>query len=293
MLVSHRDTRCADLDARVSTIALLHTRFRIHLVENDGVICDDSLALRAFDRKGELGRPVVTIVLEGRARLRSCGLERWLERGSIAQLPSKSDVVMRQEAEPRYVALVAEWDPGTLLDGRPSAFDVCVRPDVLGAAEAIAARLRSGDAGAAAELAALVAGSGLQTAPFDAEEDAEARRFERPSAALDRALSLLDAQPMTVDLEQTLGLSARQVSRVVSELNARYGFNAGTWRDARNRRRLLVATALLSRPGRAIEDVARAVGYGSAIALCHAFANASLPSPASIAELVREGALTK
>jgi AraC-like DNA-binding protein len=287
VLVSRRDTRCADLGARVSTTALLHSRFRVHLVENEAVICDDALALRAFDRKGELGRPVATIVLEGRARLRSGGLERWLAPGSVARLPSKSGVEMRQEAEPRYVALVLEWEPGTLFAGRPAAFEVETCAGEADALSALAARVREGDVSVAEPLARMVGGARSDQAPD--REDEDAARFGPLSAALDRALSLLDAQPMTVDLERTLGLSARQVTRVVTDFNARYGFNAGTWRDARNRRRLLVGAALLSQPDAALDEVARAVGYQSTTALCRAFANASLPSPASIAGLVASG----
>src|SRR5688500_1424821 len=103
MLVSRRDTRCVQLGARVSTIALLHPGFRVHLVENEGVVAEDAIALRAFDRKGHVGRPALTVLLEGRARLRLEGEEVWLQPGQVACLPHKSGIEMRQEADPRYV----------------------------------------------------------------------------------------------------------------------------------------------------------------------------------------------
>lgn len=286
MLVSRRDTRCASFDARVSTLALLHPHFRVHLVENERVVCDDALALRAFDRKGELGRPVATFLVEGRARLRWRGEERWLSPGSIALLPGKGGVEMRQEAHPRYEAIVVEWEPGTLFVERPSAL-TSIESDAAARARAAdcAERLRAGDPHVLDELRALFGTAGLTPTPALPEPE-NADRFARVSSALDRALSLLDAQPMSVDLEHALALSARQVNRVVAELNQRYGFNAGTWRDARNRRRLLVAAALLSVPEVPLAEVARTVGYRSETALCRAFANAGLPSPGSVASLV-------
>ncbi len=284
MLVSRRDTRCPSLGARVSTLALLHSRFRVHLVENQAVVCDDAIALRAFTRKGELGRPVATLVLEGRARLRAFGQERWLEPGSVALLPSKDDVEMRQEAHPRYAAIVVEWEPGVLFGERPTTFSVDAR--VAQPPASFVDRFRRGDTRCVDELCSI-----FGVAPHGwPDESADRERFTSVSGALDRALSLLDAQPMSVDLEHALGLSARQVNRVVSEFHARYGFNAGTWRDARNRRRLLVGAALFSQPRATLIEVARAVGYRSETALCRAFANAGLPSPGSIAEIVSGGA---
>jgi AraC-like DNA-binding protein len=281
VLLSRRDTRCAVLGARVSTLALLHSRFRVHLVENERVVCDDALALRAFERKGQLSRAVATLVIEGRARLRVGGAERQLGPGDVALLPSKLDVEMRQEAAPRYVAIVVEWEPGVLFDARPAAFRVTSSVSLSSASEA-ADRLRVGDPRVVETIPTLFSEAGLVARPWQPEPD-ESGRFRLVSHALDRALSFLDAQPMSVDLERALGLSARQVNRVVADFNARYGFNAGTWRDARNRRRLLVGAALLTHADATVAQVARAVGYRSETALCRAFANAGLPTPGSIA----------
>jgi AraC-like DNA-binding protein len=288
VLVSRRDTRCPALGARVSTLALLHTRFRVHLVENEGVVCDDAVAFRAFSRKGEVGRPVATFLLAGRARLRARGKEAWLEPGSIALVPAKDGIEMRQEASPRYAAIVVEWEPGTLFGARPDDFSVTAT-GTLADGLSLAERMRTGDRGVVDGLVRLFAPARLDGRPWRDDLDV-AEQFGDLAAALDRALSLLDAQPMSVDLENALGLSARQVNRVVSDFNARFGFNAGTWRDARNRRRLLVSAALFSQPRATLGDVARAVGYRSETALCRAFANAGLPSPGSIAEIVARGA---
>lgn len=275
------------LEARVSTLALLHPSFRVHVVRNERVVCDDRLALRAFDRKGRLGRPVATLLLEGRAWLQSGEEARWIDAGTLALLPDKHSVVMRQEAEPRYTAIVVEWEPGTLLGERPSAFAVrpaSLEPTLL----ALASELEHAPERALPALLEVLSALGLASAPF--ELPAVEPRIARVSVALDRALSLLDEQPMSVDLERSLSLSARQVNRLVSELHETYGFNAGTWRDARSRRRLLVAAALLSRREATLPMVAKAVGYTSVTALCRAFADAGLPSPASVSDVVDAGA---
>jgi AraC-like DNA-binding protein len=279
VLLSRRDSRCGALAARVSTAALLHPSFRVHFVDNEAVIAEDALALRAFDRKGRLGRPAITILLEGRARIRALGEERWMSAGDVALLPSKSGVEMRQEALPRYSAIVVEWDPGTWLGDRPERFEVRTAPaldridprDVWGAVDAIERALLDG---------AFVS----RGTPPDRSPASEPHI--RVSAALDRALSDLDAQPMSADLERTLGMSARHVARLVAAFNETYGFNAGTWRDARNRRRILVAAALLSHADATLEIVARAVGYRSPSALCRAFADVSFPPPAKVRETI-------
>ena len=49
-------------------------------------------------------------------------------------------------------------------------------------------------------------------------------------------------------------LSERQINRIVTELNARYGINATSWRDTRNLWRVQHALILLSHPELTVAD---------------------------------------
>jgi hypothetical protein len=55
----------------------------VHVVHNHGVICDDAVFAPAVTRIANVARPVLSIVIAGRARIRWRGLERWLEAGDI------------------------------------------------------------------------------------------------------------------------------------------------------------------------------------------------------------------
>jgi AraC-like DNA-binding protein len=108
----------------------------------------------------------------------------------------------------------------------------------------------------------------------------------RLSHALDIVLSRLEDGPSMTDLDAALGLSSRQINRVVTDFNRRYGFNSLGWRDTRNRRRLLVGATMMTSEDARTELVARAMGYSSPTGFCHALSVAGLPSPGAIAPFV-------
>jgi AraC-like DNA-binding protein len=294
MIVSHRRT---SLDAPpaapayLETHALVHTRFRIHVVRNDRVVSEDRLHLRAFERRGMLGRPIVTAVLEGNARIDAYDREVWLGAGEVSAIESKGAIAMRQSRNgERYVALAIEWDPGSLDDGRPTGFET----RKLGAAAlarllTLAEQLtrRDLDAPAAAELATEILahlGFPRRSASSLVEEVSESTRVL--AASLDELLSDLRRKPMAVDLHDVLGLSLRQVNRLVLEFNLKYGFNAVGWRDTRGRRRLMMGATLMTAPGATVQAVARAVGYASPTAFARAMALSGLPPPGEVARCV-------
>src|ERR1700690_3763500 len=98
MLLSFRRAAIPEIDASVATTAFVHTRYRVHVIHNRGVVCDDDLFLPSITRVGQLTRPVLTIILEGRARIRlATGFERWFGPGDVVLLPAKAVVAMRQE----------------------------------------------------------------------------------------------------------------------------------------------------------------------------------------------------
>jgi AraC-like DNA-binding protein len=84
------------------------------------------------------------------------------------------------------------------------------------------------------------------------------------------------------DLERDLGLSRRRIAELIGELTSRYGMNGTDWRTMRDRWRVHSSLLAMSHPSARTEDVALAVGYGSANALCHAYRVANLPPPGQI-----------
>jgi hypothetical protein len=296
MLLSHRETHLPALGARLETHAVIHTGYRVHVVERRNVVSEDALYLRAFDRMGHLARPTLTVLIEGRARIRACGEERWLAPGDLSLIGAKAGIEMRQQADPTFLSFAIEWDAGWLSSARPDGLAVgTLRPHEIGALRSAAAELASRDVTpeqAAATVARVLSILRAAGAPFDAVGPDSLAQPVPPGMrhvgeALDQILSHLEGRPMSVDLETTLGVCARQVNRVVAEFNKRYGFNAAGWRDTRNRRQLLMGAALMTAPGATGERVAATVGYSSARAFCRALADAGLPSPAAIEPAVR------
>ena len=294
MLLSFRRTAIAEIDASVATKALVHTRYRVHVIHNRNVVCEDELFLPAMERIGRVSRPVLTVVLAGRARLRLAGgFERWLEPGDLALMPQKAAVAMRQEGTP-FRSIAIEWDPGTLGASAPAEPD-CGSLDAQSLLRvlAIATELEACTKESAAailltELVVLLRAQGARFERFDpgALVEKASGSVARLSRALDAVLSQLAGGPAMADLDEALGLSPRQINRIVGQFNERYGFNSSGWRDTRNRRRLLVGASMMTAPGAKTELVARAMGYSSPTGFCHAFDASGLPSPGTTAEIV-------
>jgi hypothetical protein len=282
--------------ARVDTHALVHSSYRMHVVERRNVVSEDKLFLRAFSRVGNLARPVLTVLLAGRARIRACEKEEWLTAGDVTLIEEKAGIEMRQEGSPSFLSLAIEWDAGGLGVTRPEGLaSTRLSPADTARLGALASTLSVRGvtvpqaSSVAAEIVMILRSAG---APFEAVDagalvEPVSPEMERLGAALDAALSHLEDRPMSVDLEEALGVCARQVNRRVAEYNKRYGFNAAGWIDTRNRRRLLMGATLMTAPGASAEGVAAAVGYGSARAFSRALGDAGLPSPSCIAPAVR------
>lgn len=294
MFLSHRTVVLPEAHASLATHAVVHSRYRVHAVFRENVVAEDALMVRAFDRRGAIGRPVATVIVEGKARMRVPGHDRALEAGALCMVRSKADVVMRQEG-PRYLAVMIEWAEGAW--GERPAEAISVRRASEGALEvlrAFASRIASAEDdidGVAKALAPAWAAFRALGVPL---VDAGAARLTEPvdpsvlrlSHALDALQSNLSGGPMMVDLEAALSLSSRQINRLVQEFNERYGFNASGWRDTRNRWRLMIGATLLTAPGASADGVARAMGFASAATFSRALANAGFPPPGEIAAAV-------
>lgn len=114
----------------------------------------------------------------------------------------------------------------------------------------------------------------------------EPERFRRLWQALAPLYSTYGATTSLKQLASSLGMSMRQVGRDAKEMSAAFGIGGG-YRDALLMLRLRVAVLLLSAPEATVAEVARLVGYGSAIAMARAFRDAKLPAPSVIQAAVR------
>lgn len=296
MLLSHRRVRVRELGAAHATHAVVHSRYRVHVVDNARIVAEDRLFAPSFPRRDRVRRPVATVLLDGRARISGPGGDHWLEPGSVTLIEGKGSIRMRQEGMPSYRSVSFEWDRewmgGSVGGVQPGSLDPAALERVRRIGELIA---RSGTASAqvaaaVAELSAILRANGVpleHRGPGELLEPVAPRDAEL-SHALDAGLSNLTAKPMLVDLRDTLDVGARQLNRLVASFNKRYGFNAGSWQDTRTRRRLMIGANLMTAPGATTELVARAVGYGSAAAFCHALAAQGLPSPGALARHVSE-----
>jgi hypothetical protein len=295
MILSRRRSTSRELHASLTTHALVHSAFRLHIVANEGVVSEDRLSLQAFDRKGHLGRPVLTVVLEGQARLEYQGVTRWLEPGDLSLLPDKNALVMRQQGS-RFESVAIEWEPGTL-GVRPGGWQTSRLPS--GALERLRPHVRAVtahgfDGGrAAARFSAIVAllrGAGAPLARIEAGALVESvpEHMGALSRALDATLSNLSGRPMMIDLHRMLGVTPRHLLRLVTSFHGRYGFNATGWRDALHRRRLLLGAAMMTARGATSERVASAMGYGSPAAFWRGLAQAGLPSPGAVPRIVAD-----
>ena len=276
MIRSVRRVEAPKLGAWLSNTALVHTRLRLHAVDNGRVVNEDVLLVRAYARAGRIERPVITILLEGEARVTAYGKHIWMKPGDVVAVASKGEIQMRQAGE-RFASMAFEWDPEFVGE----------RPDAL-------VQFKAG-----AQLPARGGrhGGRARREHRDRPDRAEARRrarrprrrrgeLEDPAALTDALFSLsssLEGQPMMLDLESRLELSTRQLNRLIADYNARYGFNAGGWIDTRNRRRLMFGATFMTVPGATAKDVAQLVGYQSASAFTRALKTAGLPPPSTIA----------
>jgi AraC-like DNA-binding protein len=109
----------------------------------------------------------------------------------------------------------------------------------------------------------------------------EPERFRRLWDALQPLYQTYGATTSLKQLASSLGMSMRQVGRDAKDLSAAFGIGGG-YRDALLVVRLRMAVLLLSARDATVADVAKLVGYGSAIAMARAFRDAKLPAPSVV-----------
>jgi AraC-like DNA-binding protein len=293
---SERRVEARALGAHLSNTALVHSSLRLHIVDNRRVVNEDILLTRAFARAGRTGRATATVLLEGTARMSAHGRHVWMKPGDIVTVDSKGAILMRQEGDP-YLALALEWDAGPFGDrGEPIAvFDGRSRVETF---RSVVERVRAqheNPTGIVAKLLVALSGLGVPVRAVGASalEEPVLEHMQELTRALDASLSALSDQPMVADLESQLGLSSRQLNRLIADYNDRYGFNSVGWIDTRNRRRLLVGTTFMTAPDATVGYVAAQVGYRSGSAFARALRLVGLPPPQDVgAEVERIGRAT-
>ncbi len=136
-----------------------------------------------------------------------------------------------------------------------------------------------------AALASLLRALEPLVAPIAIVEE-EPERLRRLWAAIEPLYHEYGATMSIKQIASALGLSLRQVGRDAKELASTFGLGDG-YRDAMIVLRLRMAALLLSAPGGTVAEVARLVGYGSAIAMARAFRDAKLPPPSTVQAALR------
>jgi hypothetical protein len=280
-----------EINAFVSSATYSRQFFRVRLTECRGVERHDAVVRRRAPSAEPADWPFVSIALDGVPRAYAHGDHgKHIEgkRGSFAAGSSYSRVDGAHQSELTRLLLV-QWDPaffGTTLDvpldcGRLSEAELLT-------ADAVARALRAGDEAErllpmVTALLCRLRSVGVAT-PVAVPRDASGleTRHDRVAAALSHALSCTSGLPAVVDVERDLDRSRAEVHRALRAYFEAHGFAIRSWRDFRSTVVLHVAAALLTAEGSTTESVARRLGFGSATALCHAFARAGLPSPGNL-----------
>lgn len=258
----------------LEVVSLRRPDLVLRVTRYPSVVVDEGLLTRSFPPASSDGR-VAFAVIEGTIRVAGAEPATIGPGGGVATPVDALGALRLSRTTTLELALV----------GRDGDAPAPLRPFDVARARAIADALRGArdqravfaDAFDFFERAGYpVAASARALAGSPSERDARLGR------ALEEQIANLSSQATTRHLGDAVGLSPRQLQRVVREWNARYGFNAGNWRDTRNRWRVQIAAIMLSSPDVAVETLAREVGYASAGALARAMANVGMPAPAEV-----------
>lgn len=258
-----------------------------------GGVAQDEHLTRAIGKGTADRRARLKVVLAGRLEATVGGRAFDLRAGDVLLLPCLADVLTRGGDDE---VLEIDWDDGSPIALRSvtSIEHGTLDGEALEAAASLARATSSPDAVAAVgrvlpHAARALAGAGLPLDPRGAEDalrsavvDEDDQRLFR---AIDATLESLAEGPAVVEIEARLGWSRRTVSRRARELHARYGIHGiggESWRAVRDFYRVLVGTIFASHPDVTTRALAAVLGYASPDALCHAFANAGVPSPGAV-----------
>jgi len=267
--------------ASIEVVALRRPELVVRRTRYDRLIVDERVLTRAFPVIAPPSRLFSLALIEGRIRFHledrvlevapgdvvllrpSMTSRACFERAFFVDLEWTTDDAARLEA-PRLVGRAARAELASFADS--------LADETLPHRELLAQGF------------ACFANAGVPLGPLDAAalRGGPSVREERIARAIQGQLRELGTAASSLNLAEVAELSPRQLQRVVEDLAARYGINAGNWRDMRNRWRIQIGAVLLSVPELTLSEIAAEVGYASPAALARAFAHAGLPPPSEL-----------
>jgi AraC-like DNA-binding protein len=269
-------------------VLVRHSRFLVYGLALRGAVIEDRLIPEVF-RFTRAGWPTLTLLLGGRAVVRSARVDAEVEGGQAVWTAAGAGYTARSDLGGTE-ALFVQWDPQIFGDAGNADLDsrALVPAEMAELRRCMAAFLAGGPETARAASCAFLAllrQHGWMRECVDVADllAPVPEEVVRAGLAMDTVLSRLEERPACVDLEQILGCSSAHVRRLADRLGG-YLDLPGTrsWREQLRSWRLNSALTLMSAVGASTEGVARVVGFGSATAMCHAFASVGLPSPGRI-----------
>lgn len=281
--------------ASLSCFDALHSRFRIRVYRSRRVTLDEDVLCPNLSWSGPGSRVRLDLLLSGHARVRDAATQRWLEPGTFSVGSRLSNMYTRTSGDP-LVMILCDWELGSLGTRVPEGTTGKLAPAEAGRLLQLAGALERAEPWALGEATVCLAETlRVLGAPFDVWSAGDLAEPWDPQGhvmanGLGATLSRLEDKPMLVDLETALGLTRRQVNRLVTTFADRYGCNGSSWRPMLERWRTCCAATLSTAPGARTEEIAQAVGYSNATVLCRTFQLTGLPSPGAMPRAVAASA---
>jgi hypothetical protein len=281
VLIDRRAMQAPALDASYDLIDLRTLHLRIMRMSSRRVSTDYTVLDRAMPYMHRKERPSLLLVLEGEARFDEGRSRRFLSRGDVVRSDAR---LLGTEAHAGHMSscLAFEWDPAAhgAAFARPFVVDRLERRDIARLANAAVGLDGPDPSRATCEIIEILRAVGLA---FDRPDlralRGEDDRLQPLQTAISNTLASLERRPTIEDVESGTGWNARRVHRGVEALAKAYKLSWRHWREGLHQARLLHALRLLSASGATTDLVSRLTGFRGPVPLCHAFAEAGLPSP--------------
>jgi AraC-like DNA-binding protein len=288
MLVQHFSRTVPERNAWIRRSSVIHPNFAITSLALHGIAQDWGAQAELVSFFARLRRVQLCILLEGRGYMVQPQRTLLLTPGDAVE----SDQLLQQPegyyGTPAEVLMV-EWDEDGPFFTRERGHSLHWRLALVDVA-----RLRRHTARLSRtpverwvdELFTLLRGLGVVVA---VEREALAQGDHAGVVdAMGEALSNLAVQPSMTEFATALGVSERQARRRFADFTRTFGQDYDGWRGFINDARLGWTTQLLSLPGLTLARVAELAGFGSPVALSHAFSLRSTTTPGAMARDLRD-----